>query len=190
MWSNDNFIGGHPALDFINTVGDVDKSRADNRLTSPDDLLAWIAASDIAQSDLRPSQSDVDALVQFRELAYHVLAMAVETEAVTQDHLRDFESQTKAAMERATLNFSAAPALWTATRDPAFHYVDSFVLLVERFLRSSDVGKLRQCERCTWFFVNAGRGRGRRWCNMSTCGNRHKVAAHRERRQAEVSQIK
>ncbi|MEM7564550.1 MAG: CGNR zinc finger domain-containing protein [Pseudomonadota bacterium] len=26
-----------------------------------------------------------------------------------------------------------------------------------------------------------GRGRGRRWCKMATCGNRHKVAAHRER---------
>jgi len=31
-------------------------------------------------------------------------------------------------------------------------------------------------------FINSGRGRGRRWCNMATCGNRHKVEAHRERK--------
>ena len=186
MWKDENFVGGHPALDFINTVGDTDKSRADNRLNSPDGLLSWINASGVAKSDLRPSQADVDALVQFRELTYHVLSALVRNGIASTNHLRKFEDHTKSAVDRATLSVSTAPALWSATQDPAFHYIDSFALLVEEFLRSPDVGRLRQCERCTWFFLNSGRGRGRRWCNMSTCGNRHKVAAHRERRHADA----
>ncbi len=39
--------------------------------------------------------------------------------------------------------------------------------------------RLRQCANanCGLFFCDASRTRLRRWCSMSTCGNRHKVAA-------------
>lgn len=186
MWTDETFIGGHPALDFVNTVGDAAKSRADNRLTSPDSLLAWLAASGSKWENLLPSLRDVEAVVQFRELTYQVLVATVENQDASPEDRRQYETLVKSAVGRATLDASAAPALWVATQDPAFHYVDRFVLLVEGFLRTPEVGKLRQCERCTWFFLNSGRGQGRRWCSMSTCGNRHKVAAHRERRQADM----
>ncbi|EPZ91129.1 CGNR zinc finger [Burkholderia cenocepacia BC7] len=48
-------------------------------------------------------------------------------------------------------------------------------------MRSDDFARVRQCGRCTWFFVDRGRGVGRRWCDMRTCGNRAKVEAFRER---------
>ena len=39
--------------------------------------------------------------------------------------------------------------------------------------------RLRQCanNKCGLFFCDTSRTRRRRWCSMSTCGNRHKVAA-------------
>lgn len=39
--------------------------------------------------------------------------------------------------------------------------------------------RLRQCANgnCGLFFCDTSRTRRRRWCSMSTCGNRHKVAA-------------
>jgi predicted RNA-binding Zn ribbon-like protein len=39
--------------------------------------------------------------------------------------------------------------------------------------------RLRQCAnaKCRLFFCDTSRTRRRRWCSMSTCGNRHKVAA-------------
>ncbi len=190
MWMSDNFVGGHLALDFLNTVGDTDKSRTDNRLTSPDDLLSWLAASGNAGEHVdqaHPTQYDVDALVNFREATYLVLSAYSGTQAVAPEHLQTFEDYTKAALRRAELSLSSAPSPWKATGGTAAYYLDSFVLLVEDLLRSPEIGKLRQCERCSWFFLNAGRGRGRRWCNMSTCGNRHKVAAHRQRRQTNVA---
>lgn len=51
----------------------------------------------------------------------------------------------------------------------------------EDLMRSDDFARVRQCGRCTWFFVDRGRGVGRRWCDMRTCGNRAKVEAFRER---------
>ena len=46
-----------------------------------------------------------------------------------------------------------------------------------------DFRRVKVCEgdRCTLMFVDRTRGRVRRWCSMSVCGNRAKQAAHRQR---------
>jgi predicted RNA-binding Zn ribbon-like protein len=43
--------------------------------------------------------------------------------------------------------------------------------------------RIRQCagETCAWFFYDTSRTQRRRWCDMSTCGNRAKVARFRAR---------
>lgn len=184
MWSNDNFVGGHPALDFLNTVGDIDKSRSNNLITSPDVLSDWIEASGTEDEYTKgnsPSQHDLDALVRFRELAHRVISASTNNATAEPDDIQTFEAQIKSSLGRASLALSSTPAKWITTSSNSLYWIDRFVLLVEGFLRSPEAAKLRQCEGCSWFFLNTGRGRGRRWCNMSTCGNRHKVAAHRKR---------
>jgi predicted RNA-binding Zn ribbon-like protein len=53
-------------------------------------------------------------------------------------------------------------------------------------LGGQDAGRVRQCEDppCTRLFVDTSRARSRRWCEMSGCGNRAKVAGYRARRSA------
>ncbi|HZP78635.1 MAG TPA: ABATE domain-containing protein [Pseudolabrys sp.] len=57
-----------------------------------------------------------------------------------------------------------APVLWSAAD-----------LLV-----SSGARRIRQCanEKCLWLFVDASKGGTRRWCQMSSCGNRAKARRH------------
>lgn len=184
MWSNENFVGGHRALDFLNTVGDTNKSRVDNLIPSPDALLDWVTASgmqDENAKDRSPSQDDVDTLVKFRELAHRVLTAALGNNTADPEDIQMIETYIKSSLGRAGLDLSTTPARWKTTDSNSHFWVDRFVLLVDEFLGSPDAARLRQCEGCSWFFLNSGRGRGRRWCNMSTCGNRHKVAAHRRR---------
>ena len=52
-----------------------------------------------------------------------------------------------------------------------------------RLVCDEDFQHVKACEghRCTLMFVDRTRGRARRWCSMSVCGNRAKQAAHRER---------
>jgi predicted RNA-binding Zn ribbon-like protein len=45
----------------------------------------------------------------------------------------------------------------------------------------ADFRYVRQCERCTLWFLDVSRGHRRRWCSMTLCGNRAKAAAHRAR---------
>jgi predicted RNA-binding Zn ribbon-like protein len=50
-------------------------------------------------------------------------------------------------------------------------------------LSRGDLSLVRRCENpaCILFFYDTTRNHGRRWCSMTACGNRAKVAAHYRR---------
>ncbi|MEH6402617.1 MAG: CGNR zinc finger domain-containing protein [Sneathiella sp.] len=54
---------------------------------------------------------------------------------------------------------------------------------IAEFLVSDQVEKIRQCasDNCDLYFINTSRNGRRRWCSMSTCGNRAKVNAYLKR---------
>jgi predicted RNA-binding Zn ribbon-like protein len=54
---------------------------------------------------------------------------------------------------------------------------------IARLVCEEDFQYVKACEghRCSLMFIDRTRGRARRWCSMSVCGNRAKQAAHRER---------
>jgi predicted RNA-binding Zn ribbon-like protein len=53
-----------------------------------------------------------------------------------------------------------------------------------KLLATGDFGLVRQCESetCVFWFYDRTKSHQRRWCNMASCGNRHKVAEFRKRR--------
>jgi predicted RNA-binding Zn ribbon-like protein len=57
-----------------------------------------------------------------------------------------------------------------------------------RIVVDGDLTQVKACEgqTCTLMFADHTRGHARRWCSMSVCGNRAKVAAHRSRQRAQV----
>ena len=50
-----------------------------------------------------------------------------------------------------------------------------------RELADGHPNRIRVCanDRCQWVFYDASRSGRRRWCDMTTCGNRAKAARHR-----------
>lgn len=181
MWSEAQFIGGHPALDFINTVGDTGKTRDDCLLVDPAALAAWLVLADTRQAGLSLTPGTLAAIRSFREVAYQALLSVCNGAPSRGPAVQALEPYLKDAITRARLDVRQGGATWRT--DPRSEHAapDYFVLMVEALLRAPELARLRQCEGCTWLFLNAGRGRGRRWCRMATCGNRSKVAAHRAR---------
>ena len=47
---------------------------------------------------------------------------------------------------------------------------------------ADDGGEVCEGSRCTLIFADHTRGQRRRWCSTAVCGNRAKVAAHRQRK--------
>ncbi len=54
---------------------------------------------------------------------------------------------------------------------------------IARELTQGDTGRLRICanDECRWVFRDFSSAGRRKWCDLSTCGNRAKAARHRER---------
>jgi predicted RNA-binding Zn ribbon-like protein len=52
-------------------------------------------------------------------------------------------------------------------------------------LANGDFSLIRRCEseQCVLWFYDRTKSHHRRWCSMTSCGNRHKVAAFRQRQQ-------
>ena len=184
MWSKNNLIGGHFALDFLNTVDDAGKTRQKDYLVCSEDFSSWLELCDLQTKIIvnsEPNRDIIKELVCFREIAYQTILLMIDGEKNQRHNTSTFQKYLKNTLQRATFEIKEKSFIWIATKDINLHILDSIILLTYDLLSSTDIAKVRQCERCSWLFINSGRGRGRRWCNMDTCGNRHKVELHRER---------
>ncbi|KVL38992.1 hypothetical protein WS98_10280 [Burkholderia territorii] len=192
-WSAADFVGGHPALDFLNTVADTGKTRDEDKLVDWAAVHAWAGKSGLlSRADLtrfmRHTRHDgadaLAALHDFREDAYVALAHLTSGGGSGGTGARAVGRLAEAirdAIGRSSLDAVDGRFAWRPDARGVSRWVDAAALGFEHLLRGDDFARVRQCGRCTWFFVDRGRGVGRRWCDMRTCGNRAKVAAFRER---------
>jgi len=192
-WQTHPPFGGHRFLDFVNTVDDERKTRARNALPDWPTVLAWNRCAGVIDDDERAALEATPpgeraaawhALIAFREAAYAVLS-AVAAEAPPPEPARaNLEAAAAADLARATLAATADGLRWTAPAEALGAEVVR-VRLALAFLDlvgCRDLARLRECGRCTGLYLDHGRGAGRRWCRMSTCGNRAKVERHRRKR--------
>jgi predicted RNA-binding Zn ribbon-like protein len=198
-WTEDDLVGGHPVLDFLNTTGGRSKRRDGERLTEFASFLAWCAAvgllSETETAELRdrahrdpPAAEDTLGEVRaFRE-ALHACLMAEQAGSQWPDDawvqvmawLRD--RLAAAQFEKIDGAYKwGVPVVQAGLRLP----LDRLVLAAEALLRSGDLVRMRNCERCSWLFIDRGRGRPRRWCSMAACGSRAKSARYYRRKRAQ-----
>jgi predicted RNA-binding Zn ribbon-like protein len=185
-WQDAHFIGGHPVLDLTNTVFDRAHPVPDNDLLkTPSDVLAWCESVGFFES--APALSDVaaDSLTdQVRSVREHAWAVfdavsrgqpipTVSSGALLErsgaglrsGHLRSIDAD----LDHLAADWDVPGAIATALSLLAVHAL--FTLPADR---------VRACGRCGWLFLDSSRGGRRRWCSMSTCGNREKASRHRQ----------
>ncbi|UTW04895.1 CGNR zinc finger domain-containing protein [Amphritea atlantica] len=193
LWNEDAFIGGHPALDFVNTVEDQDKRRDSSRISDWASFLGWAQVSSVFSEEQMNvleneiQQADISTLLtnihELRETAYAALNCIVSGENKTGVALQKLEDGIRTAINNSSLKLAENNYIWVPNMAKPSWVIDVLTLSIESLLRSEDITKLKECGRCSWMFLNRGRGRGRRWCNMGTCGNRAKSVSFRNRKQ-------
>lgn len=67
--------------------------------------------------------------------------------------------------------------------DVASRTIGVLALAVLESQRADVWRRFKACPACGWVFFDRSKNRSGRWCSMSACGGRAKVAAFRERRQ-------
>ena len=72
---------------------------------------------------------------------------------------------------------------WSNDRDSLERVVWPVARSAGDLLVSEDLQWVRECasSTCSWLFLDTSRSRRRKWCDMSTCGNREKARRHYRR---------
>ena len=199
------FVTGAPALDFLNSVA-VPADTEVEWLGSGEDLLDWLEQAGLVQSDVLqdvrktagPGELDA-AAAQARALREWFRGFVVQHKGhrLTRKAINQLEplnrllardeafGQIVPRSKRARSEDAASDLEWVPLR--RWRSPDALLLPIAKamadLLATADFTCVKGCEwhTCTLHFLDTTRGRKRRWCSMSVCGNRAKQAAHRDR---------
>lgn len=186
-------VGDHPALDLLNTAGRREASR--DLLVSPADAAAWLlltgSASEEALAPFLASPPEARRLLE--ELTQLRGAVGVLVEAYARGTVLPeegiFALNRVLGARRAGLAVRAegvtVTRVATESLDGALGLLAPVAAAAAELLETGDRARLRQCDAadCRLWFYDVSRNGRRRWCSMSRCGNRAKVAAHYLRHQ-------
>lgn len=203
------FIGDHLALDFLNSVA-APAGRAIEWLNNGEDLIAWlkrahaVPAGELSQLCGRAGSRALDAVASeartlrewFRGFVGKHAGRPLKAPALRDlkllNHLLERDEiyrQIEATHDNMENEHGGRRALnWQTRRH--WHTARSLLLpiaeAIGELICREDFALVRKCESstCTLWFLDVSKGHRRRWCSMALCGNRAKVAAHRNRSRA------
>jgi predicted RNA-binding Zn ribbon-like protein len=195
-WTAASFLGGHPALDFVNTVADRTKGRTVDLLSEFADAVDWAHAAHVLDGDERDdlraraerAGTEADAaladLRTQREALHAFLLSGIERTDCEPAVREKVKGDITAAYRDAHLSdrFRTGSA-WVI--DPAEAGLQvlarRLALASAGLLISEQRSQIGVCGRCSWLFLDPSPSRRRRWCSMATCGNRAKAERHQRR---------
>lgn len=185
-------------VDLINTVS-YDDGQPHERLPTAPDAIDFFAMRGLAHQEALATALDDERTAE-RRLAKlrNVRAAAREVWDALVDH-RDADAS---AIERVNEALRHRPLVeLTPGRDGCGvghrHVGDpwdeALARVLEPFVESVAQGqteRYRVCanDGCRWIFYDGSRAGRRRWCDMSSCGNRAKAARHRARKRASTAE--
>jgi predicted RNA-binding Zn ribbon-like protein len=186
-------VGGHPALDFVNTLGGTVERPIEN-LRGYGDLLGWAAHSGITGRDSAAQLTRLaerypdDAAAALTD----ALALRAYLDAALRAHLAGREAAAdlagvvtayRSALRQARLAATGDTYIWTwpdhlevITWRMTTHAVD--------LLQQIPLDRLHICAGCRYVFLDRSKNRSRRWCRMRGCGDAAKMRRYRARRLA------
>jgi predicted RNA-binding Zn ribbon-like protein len=199
VWGPESFVGGHPTLDFTNTVGGSTRERVE-WLVAYADLVVWARAAEVVDDDeaaalsalaeRRPDEAAqaLAAVHRQRDALHRWLAAAVTGGEVDDADRARVADDVAGAHRAARLapDPTRGPA-WSVTVDDAGLALPGrrLALATAALLAGEERTRIGLCGRCSWLFLDPSPSRRRRWCSMATCGNRAKAARHHARASGE-----
>ena len=172
-------------IDFANTLT-FDDGAPNDRVPDGTSLHAWLAARALATS-ASPSgaQRTLLAFQSLRALIHDMTDRVAADQAPTATQLRRLNRVLRDGLHYHQLRASEGGTNFTVGQvgDELDQARAAIAGSLAHYLADHDVDRLRICadDGCRWRFIDRSRSARRRWCDMTTCGNRAKVARHRAR---------
>jgi len=193
-------VGGHPAVDFVNTVHDWTAPERPDYLHDFTDFLRWnemaglLWPQAVKHFRARPRAEQAEAFGQalaLRATLYRVFAALAARERLFQERLDHLNTIVRRTVQWRCLAADTADdcrslcCLWAFRDAPATAALGPVAWKAAELLELGPTDRLKRCpgEHCGWLFIDTSKNRSRTWCSMRTCGNTAKVRRFRERRQ-------
>lgn len=183
-------VGGHPALELVNTVAwRRDASRRADRISDCSALVEWAASAGVldaeragalrAEAGLAHAEDVLERALSFREVLYHVLQPVATAETPEAGEVEVLQQAITSALTSAEI-VSLVPLQWSVQLGDLTDLPAALVISGWRLLQFEDLARLRQCadSGCGWLFLDRSRNASRRWCSSADCGNRARARRH------------
>jgi predicted RNA-binding Zn ribbon-like protein len=183
------FIGGHEALDFSNTVAWSPRGPSNDRLVSYDRLLEWARrvslvspaesrrAARRAHSSPGKARAALERAVRVRAALHRTFSSVVRNQPIPRSDLKILNGTLRRSEIGLSAPGSGGEVSWSIQSDELLDIVTERVLWSgAQLLTSDDLSRIGMCdnEKCGWVFLDRSRNRSRRWCSMAECGSRAK----------------
>jgi predicted RNA-binding Zn ribbon-like protein len=179
-------VGGHPALDFINTVHDWTVSAPHDYLSEFADAIRFgeaaglLTRADRSRLRRRAAHIELTRLRELRALLKRTFQMQLSGQTPSKVDLSNL-SANLAETAHAT-RLIAAPRSHRSLQVPIRREItveragDALLRLriaesAVALLVSDAMLRVKSCPACGWFFLDLSKNRSRRWCSMDACGS-------------------
>ena len=175
------------SLAFVNTRYWRGRATPTETLAAPADLVGWWNG-ETGQFVATPDMEDFNAALDLRECLHRHFAARAQQRAPAPADIRALNDALAQAPARRTLALAEDGLAW-AVEAPASWATARAALLwsAADLLTGPRRDRVRECDNpdCRYLFLDASKAGTRRWCEMSSCGNRAKAHRHYRKRQAE-----
>ena len=190
--------GGHPALDFANTVSRRARpEEARDNLADYGRLVTWgrqarfvtereaeaLRAAGAAHP--RAALAALRRAVAAREAIFSIFAALAAGGRASAEAIEALNAALPSAMGALRVAPERGAYTWRFIPgdDDLAPMLAPVVRAAADLLTSDDAGRVRECgaDTCRWLFLDRSKNGTRRWCDMKICGNRAKARRHYER---------
>lgn len=182
-------IGGHIALDLLNTVEMANGELVD-KFQSDEDVLRWLAENSVADDFKKlkfESGQLLNSACELREVIRQLINVRKDGKAIEVQHINRFMSQGISHLELVKVGNMQFKLERRRELETVDQLLAPIAELAAELLILEDFSVVKRCEseECALWFLDRTKGHKRRWCSMAICGNRHKVSSFRKRQNSE-----
>jgi predicted RNA-binding Zn ribbon-like protein len=183
--------GGHPVLDFVNTLDSRGAEPGPDVLTDFGSLASWaVRAGVIGAAEesrlhsvgMAQGEAALGRAKVLREAIYRIFAAPSSAAA---DDLALLQRWVGAAQSMRVLAAESGGFAWRWRDGDPDAVAHRIAIAAADLLTSRQLGRVHVCagENCDWLFLDASRSARRIWCSEETCGTRNRVRRWRRQQQ-------
>jgi predicted RNA-binding Zn ribbon-like protein len=184
VWGPLDFVGGLSCLNFTNTAGGHTKIREVERIPTYADAISWGVYAELITSaeaktlqaliKIKPKDAArrVHELQAFREALHRLVTSIAHKEEPARADFTRVRGTISKALSTADVKPDDAEFVWSADADALglSTVIARVALSAHHMLSREKPSQLRQCEICTWLFIDRTKNQARRFCRQDACG--------------------